>query len=90
MSEKGTNICNGLIHDWVRWQRTTGDSSFKELTVALDALSPSGIEKLSPGNLVILDLWMRPNTRHCECLMALTSRWFMLLQVCVELLHWPT
>ncbi|MCP1509295.1 hypothetical protein J2Y83_005269 [Pseudomonas marginalis] len=49
VSEKGTNICNGLIHDWVRWQRTAGDSSFKELTVALDALSPSGIEKLSPG-----------------------------------------
>ncbi|CAI8788991.1 AAA family ATPase [Pseudomonas sp. IT-P176] len=49
VSEKGTNICNGLIHDWVRWQRTTGDSSFKELTIALDALSPSGIEKLLPG-----------------------------------------
>ncbi|TWC16380.1 MULTISPECIES: AAA family ATPase [unclassified Pseudomonas] len=49
VSDKGTNICNGLIHDWVRWQRTSGDSAFKELTLALDALSPSGIEKLSPG-----------------------------------------
>ena len=48
-SEKGTKICNGLIHDWVRWQQTTGDSPFKELIKALDALSPSGIEKLTPG-----------------------------------------
>ncbi|WP_256230987.1 AAA family ATPase [Pseudomonas sp. Q11] len=48
-SEKGTNICNGLIHDWVRWQRNSGDAAFEELTRALDALSPSGIEKLSPG-----------------------------------------
>lgn len=48
-SEKGTNICNGLIHDWVRWQQATNDSPFKELTKALDALSPSGIEKLIPG-----------------------------------------
>ncbi|MBD8237749.1 MULTISPECIES: ATP-binding protein [Pseudomonas] len=49
ISEKGTNICNGLIHDWVRWQRTTNDSSFHELTIALDALSPSGVEQLLPG-----------------------------------------
>ncbi|MGN8139856.1 AAA family ATPase [Pseudomonas sp. 22105] len=49
ISEKGTNICNGLIHDWVRWQRTANDSSFDELTRALDALSPSGIEQLVPG-----------------------------------------
>lgn len=49
VSEKGTNICNGLIHDWVRWQQSTGDSPFSELEAALDALSPSGIEKLLPG-----------------------------------------
>lgn len=48
-SEKGTKICNGLIHDWVRWQQTAGDSPFEELTKALDALSPSGVEKLTPG-----------------------------------------
>jgi len=50
VSEKGTNICNGLIHDWVRWQQASGDSPFNELVTALDALSPSGIEKLSPGS----------------------------------------
>lgn len=49
VSEKGTNICNGLIHDWVRWQQTSGDSPFGDLTKALDVLSPSGIEKLLPG-----------------------------------------
>jgi hypothetical protein len=48
-SEKGTNICNGLIADWVRWQQIAPDSTFKELTKALDALSPSGLEKLEPG-----------------------------------------
>jgi hypothetical protein len=48
-SEKGTNICNGLIHDWVSWQQTAGDSPFDELSKVLDALSASEIEKLLPG-----------------------------------------
>lgn len=48
-SEKGTNICNGLISDWVRWQQIAPNTTFKELTIALDALSPSGLEKLAPG-----------------------------------------
>lgn len=48
-SDKGTNICNGLIHDWVRWQQTSTDSPFTELSKALDVLSPSGVEKLVPG-----------------------------------------
>lgn len=57
-SEKGTNICYGLIHDWVRWQQTAGDSPFEELTKVLDKLSPSGMEKLIPGkpcNIGLLD-----------------------------------
>lgn len=49
VSEQGTKICNGLIHDWVRWQQTSGDSPFNELVKVLDALSPSGAEKLIPG-----------------------------------------
>lgn len=48
-SERGTNICSGLIHDWVSWQQTTEDSPFPALKAALDALSPSGLEKLEPG-----------------------------------------
>lgn len=48
-SEKGTNICNGLIADWVRWQQVAKNTTFNELTKALDALSPSGLEKLEPG-----------------------------------------
>lgn len=48
-SEKGTNICSGLISDWVSWQQEADDPSFGELSRALDALSPSGIEKLIPG-----------------------------------------
>ena len=48
-SDKGTNICNGLIADWVRWQQIAPDTTFKELSEALNALSPSGVEKLQPG-----------------------------------------
>ena len=47
-SEKGTRICNGLIQDWVSWQNAK-ETAFDELTKALDALSPSGVEKLKPG-----------------------------------------
>jgi len=48
-SEKGTRICNGLIHDWVSWQHSQGESPFVELIKVLDTLSPSGTEKLKPG-----------------------------------------
>jgi ABC-type transport system involved in cytochrome c biogenesis ATPase subunit len=54
-SKKGTNICNGLIHDWVRWQQTSSESPFGELTKVLDALSPSGQEKLTPGKPCYID-----------------------------------
>lgn len=33
----------------MRWQQIAPDTTFKELTKALDALSPSGLEKLEPG-----------------------------------------
>lgn len=47
-SESGTNICNGLIHDWVTWQ-SMGSPSFVELSSVLRALSSSEIENLVPG-----------------------------------------
>lgn len=47
-SEQGTNICNGLITDWVSWQ-SEQDPAFKELCTVLDALSPSGNEQILPG-----------------------------------------
>ena len=40
--------CKGLIHDWVLWQRGQ-DPAFADLIKVLDALSPSGTEKLTPG-----------------------------------------
>lgn len=40
--------CKGLIHDWVLWQRGQ-DPAFTDLIKVLDALSPSGTEKLRPG-----------------------------------------
>jgi len=53
-SERGTRICNGLIKDWVTWQRSPDDPSFNELMKVLEALSPSDDEKLVPGKPKIL------------------------------------
>ncbi|AXO90348.1 ATP-binding protein [Pseudomonas parafulva] len=47
-SVQGTNICNGLISDWVTWQLEQ-DPAFDELCNVLNALSPSGVEKILPG-----------------------------------------
>lgn len=47
----GTWHCKGLIHDWVLWQRGQ-DPTFRDLVTVLDALSPSGVEKLTPGDPV--------------------------------------
>ncbi len=53
-SELGTRICNGLIKDWVTWQRSPDDSSFSELMQVLETLSPSADEKLVPGRPRVL------------------------------------
>lgn len=47
-SDGKTQLCNGLIHDWVLWQEG-GKPAFDDLVKVLDALSPSGVEKLRPG-----------------------------------------
>jgi predicted ATPase len=44
----GISHCKGLIHDWVLWQKSN-DPAFSDLVSVLDALSPSGEEKLTPG-----------------------------------------
>ena len=51
----GTSYCNGLIHDWVSWQKGK-DPAFTELTRVLEALSPSVTEKLGPGQPTHLDM----------------------------------
>jgi hypothetical protein len=51
----GMRHCNGLIHDWVLWQRGR-DPAFDDLIKVLDTLSPSGMEKLEPGQPVRLGL----------------------------------
>ena len=55
---KGENhiqYCNGLIHDWVLWQRGN-DPVFADLVKVLEVLSPSMDEPLAPGNPVRLGL----------------------------------
>lgn len=51
----GIRYCNGLIHDWVLWQKGQ-DPAFTDLIKVLDRLSPSGAEKLEPGPPVRLGL----------------------------------
>jgi predicted ATPase len=51
----GIRHCNGLIQDWVLWQKGQ-DPTFSDLVKVLDALSPSGEEKLRPGDPVRIGL----------------------------------
>lgn len=51
----GVRHCNGLIQDWVLWQKGR-DPAFDELKKVLDALSPSVGERLEPGEPVRLGL----------------------------------
>ncbi len=56
--------CRGLVHDWVLWQRGK-DPAFDDLVKVLDALSPSGLEKLTPGQPVQVgeDVTEQPSLR---------------------------
>ncbi|KIY42672.1 ATP-binding protein [Pseudomonas asiatica] len=47
-SDGKTQLCNGLISDWVLWQEGS-KPAFDDLVKVLDALSPSGVEKMKPG-----------------------------------------
>lgn len=47
-SDGQTQLCNGLVYDWVFWQES-GKPAFRDLVKVLDALSPSGAEKIQPG-----------------------------------------
>jgi AAA domain, putative AbiEii toxin, Type IV TA system len=60
----GAWYCKGLVHDWVLWQRGL-DPAFNDLIKVLDALSPSGVEKLNPGDPVRLgeDVTDHPSLR---------------------------
>lgn len=51
----GIRHCNGLIRDWVLWQKGQ-DPAFADLVKVLDTLSPSGNEKLMPGEPVRVGL----------------------------------
>jgi hypothetical protein len=47
LSEDGRVLCEGLIRDWVSWQRQETET-FQQLRAVLDLLSPEG-EPLRPG-----------------------------------------
>lgn len=50
----GTRYCNGLIHDWVSWQKGA-EAPFADLERVLEVLSPSPGEPLSPGQPAYID-----------------------------------
>lgn len=45
---EGNVLCNGLIRDWVSWQKEGGEA-FEQLKAVLSRLSPSPDEALIPG-----------------------------------------
>lgn len=47
-SKDKTQLCNGLLRDWVLWQEGR-KPAFDDLVKVLDVLSPSGLEKIRPG-----------------------------------------
>ncbi len=48
LREGDKHLCNGLIADWVAWQRERGPA-FQQLASALEVLAPSEGEPLRPG-----------------------------------------
>lgn len=55
LREGDRSLCEGLIRDWVSWQRENGER-FHELTRVLERLSPSSMEPLAPGDLTRLSV----------------------------------
>ncbi len=49
------SLCNGLVRDWASWQRENG-RPFQLLKAALQVMSPSRTDKLSPGELTRISL----------------------------------
>jgi AAA domain, putative AbiEii toxin, Type IV TA system len=48
-------LCNGLLVDWVTWQRE-GKETFERLKKVLAVLSPNPLERLEPGNITRLSI----------------------------------
>lgn len=55
LREGEKHLCNGLIADWVSWQREDG-FAFEQLSSVLQALAPSDNEPLRPGRPVRISL----------------------------------
>lgn len=55
LQEGNRRLCNGLIADWVSWQRE-GGAAFQQLSSALEVLAPSEAEPLRPGKPMRISL----------------------------------
>jgi hypothetical protein len=51
----GKVLCNGLIRDWASWQGRNGEP-YRQFLNALEALSPPGEERITPGSLTRISL----------------------------------
>lgn len=71
--KKDRSLCNGLISDWISWQREP-DSPFKVLEKVLNELSTCSLESLKPGEPVQLpnDLEKIPSLRYPYGLVPIT------------------
>ena len=49
-ADNGKPVCNGLIRDWVGWQKENGET-YQHLCSVLHSLSPSDSEIIIPGKL---------------------------------------
>jgi hypothetical protein len=69
-------LCNGLIDDWVRWQRMHGNLAFAAIKRMLRTLSPSREELLLPGkpcHIGLLDETEYPTLRRPQGVVPLTE-----------------
>lgn len=55
LEQDGKYLCNGLVRDWASWQGRGGES-YRQLLLALEALSSSEEERLVPGDLTRISL----------------------------------
>jgi hypothetical protein len=55
LEQDGKYLCNGLIRDWASWQGRGGEP-YRQLLLALEALSSSEEERLVPGELTRISL----------------------------------